>query len=139
MRSIIEEIRNRGPGTDHELSMRLGYGHRQYTAPRITTLLGMGVLVELGDRKDQETGKHVRVVGLHDHRFLKANANAGTASVTPRELASEEKVTWPAGEGEGHERTQGAQRVEPSAEARDAWRMCARGNPVVAEQLNLGF
>lgn len=63
-RQVIEELRRGGPGTDHELAERIGLHHRQNVAPRITTLIRMGALVEEGRRKDAVTGKTCRVVGL---------------------------------------------------------------------------
>jgi hypothetical protein len=113
-REILEELR-RGPGSDRDLCCRLGFTDMNAVRPRITELVGMGAIVETGEVRDPLTHKTVRVVALRDWGFV--------------------------GGGDVHEGVQAppAPRVEPSPAARDAWRMCARGNPVVAEQLNLGF
>jgi len=60
----MDSVRNGGPGTDRELALRLGLNHRQDTAPRITKLIELGALAEIGERRDAQTGKSVRVVGL---------------------------------------------------------------------------
>lgn len=73
-RAIIEEIRRGGPGTDHELATRLGLRHRQDVAPRVTTLLDLKFLAEVGVRRDERTHKPVRVVGLVEPSALARKA-----------------------------------------------------------------
>ena len=62
--AIISEVTRGGDGTDSEIAERLGFGHRQFVAPRITKLIELGVMVQSGNRRDAKTGKNVRVVGL---------------------------------------------------------------------------
>jgi len=61
---IIDEICENGPGTCRELIERLGLRDMNQVRPRVTELVKSGALREIGEKRDNSTGKMVMVVGL---------------------------------------------------------------------------
>lgn len=49
------------PMSDKECSSRLGFGHKSACQPRISDLVRKGLLYEIGEATDPDTGKTVRV------------------------------------------------------------------------------
>jgi hypothetical protein len=61
-RTILENLRTFGRGTDREICQRMGFTECNSTRPRITELRNAGLVREVGSTKDSLTGKTVRVV-----------------------------------------------------------------------------
>lgn len=62
--AILDEVKRGGPGTDRQIAERMGFGHKSAVQPRISDLVRMGYLREVGKERDVQTGKPVRVVGV---------------------------------------------------------------------------
>lgn len=71
-KAVIKDILDHGPGTDRKIAARMGLGHRQDVAPRITELIERGDLAEVGEAVCNVTGKTVRVVGFARSEMHKA-------------------------------------------------------------------
>jgi len=52
------------PLTDREVAQELGFADMNGARPRITEMIGSGVLVEAGSVKDEVTGRSVRLVRI---------------------------------------------------------------------------
>jgi len=63
---VFNVIRQRGPMTDRQAMAALGRVDPNYVRPAITRLIDDGVLRECGTRKDETTGRNVRVVEIND-------------------------------------------------------------------------
>ena len=67
-REILDELRRGGPGTAREIKERLGLADMNDVRPRLTDMgMGngkMGLVVEVGHKRCEITGKHVSVYGL---------------------------------------------------------------------------
>jgi len=62
---VFNVIRERGPMTDRETMAALGQVDPNYVRPAITRLVDDGVFRECGTRKDETTGRNVRVVEIN--------------------------------------------------------------------------
>ncbi len=82
-RAIMEAIK-KGPGTDRDIMHRLGKVDPNSVRPRVTELVKVGALEEVGTQIDAETGKTVRVVDLPRSELFKACA--AMASVQAKQL-----------------------------------------------------
>lgn len=60
------------PITDRECMSRLGFRDPNAVRPRVTALVGMGLLEECGKVKDQETHKSVRLCRPTAHALVGA-------------------------------------------------------------------
>ena len=59
---VIVKLRALGRATDKQVARALGYQHKAAVQPRISELVGAGILDECGSERDPDTGKTVRVV-----------------------------------------------------------------------------
>lgn len=64
--AIMEGLRLEGPGTDREIKERLGLPDMNNVRPRITELVGMLAVREVGTKTCPVTGKPVRIIGLRE-------------------------------------------------------------------------
>lgn len=62
-RAIVLDVIERGPGTDREIEARMGCDGRSMVRPRVTELLRMGLLEELGS-EECGAGRPARIVGI---------------------------------------------------------------------------
>lgn len=69
-KAVLEWIRQHGPHTDREVMRGLGFTEPGAVRPRITELISKGCLMEVCSRKDEVTGKTVRVVDVRGQRTL---------------------------------------------------------------------
>lgn len=53
-----------GAATDRQVMEALGFTDMNSVRPRINDMMKMGLLIEVGSRKDSATGHRVRIVGL---------------------------------------------------------------------------
>ena len=60
--AVVAKLRALGAATDKQIARALGYEHKAAVQPRISELVGAGVLEECGETRDTDTGKTVRVV-----------------------------------------------------------------------------
>jgi len=65
MIEIFNDVKLHGKGTDREIAERMGFGHRSEVQPRISDLIKIKHLEEVGKVKCAITGKTVRVVDVH--------------------------------------------------------------------------
>lgn len=61
---VIEAFEKNLWMTDRECAEFLGYPHKSAVQPRITELVQKGVLTEAGEKRDDVTGRTVRIVAL---------------------------------------------------------------------------
>lgn len=61
---ITDAFKRHGGMTDRQCAGVLGYPHKSAVQPRISELVGMHILREVGSVKDPATGKTVRVCAL---------------------------------------------------------------------------
>lgn len=87
--AIINAIKSEGAGTDRGIMRRLGKSDPNSVRPRITSLVQIGALEEVGQAIDSETGKTVRVVDLPRSELFKAcigMANAQALAANKKQL-----------------------------------------------------
>jgi hypothetical protein len=63
-RLIYDWLKDNGPATDKAIAKALGFAHKSSVQPRISELTLAGMVREVGQAIDSETGKRVRIVGL---------------------------------------------------------------------------
>ncbi len=63
---ILRIVRDFGPLTDRAVQRALGFADGNAVRPRVTELVKRGVLREVGNIKDETTGKTVRLVALKE-------------------------------------------------------------------------
>lgn len=61
-RLVLDYVKHHGAMTDKSIAQALGFNHKSAVQPRISELVAMGLLHEVGSDKDPETGKTVRKV-----------------------------------------------------------------------------
>jgi hypothetical protein len=59
---VIAKLRALGQATDKQIAHALGFPHKSAVQPRISELVGAGILEECGAVADPDTHKTVRVV-----------------------------------------------------------------------------
>lgn len=69
---VLAWIKVKGAVTDRECAAGMGYPHRSFVQPRISTLIKDGFLEECGKTKCPVTGKTVRLVRFRDARIASA-------------------------------------------------------------------
>lgn len=62
---VLGYIANKGPSTDRQVMAGLGFGEPGAVRPRITELIDLGLLMEVGNTKCAITGKTVRIVDVY--------------------------------------------------------------------------
>ncbi len=72
--AILSWIVLRGPHTDREVMVGMGFSDPNSVRPRITELIEAGKLMEVCSRRDTQTGKTVRVVDIRQPRQLELAA-----------------------------------------------------------------
>lgn len=65
---VLEYITDTGPQTDRQVMRGMGFSEPNSVRPRITELIELGKLMEVGDVKCPETGKTVRRVDIRRAR-----------------------------------------------------------------------
>ena len=61
---VLDWVRANGRATDRQVMQGLGFGEPGAVRPRITELIAIGALIEVGDTRCATTGKTVRIVDL---------------------------------------------------------------------------
>lgn len=61
---ILDDIKDRGPGTDRQIKERMGFADMNNVRPRINDLIKLGLVQKYGNQIDKTTNKRVRVVGI---------------------------------------------------------------------------
>jgi hypothetical protein len=64
MRQIIDWLQEHGPATDRQLCYGLGFRDMNAVRPRVTELLDSFRLREVGETKDELTGRTVRLIAI---------------------------------------------------------------------------
>lgn len=66
--AVLAWITERGPKTDREVMVGMGFSEPNAVRPRITELIDAGLLMEVASRICAVTGKRVRVVDIRRPR-----------------------------------------------------------------------
>lgn len=62
--AVLEWVREHGRATDRQIARGLGFAEMNAVRPRVTELVDLGVLHEVGSTRCEVTGKTVRLVDL---------------------------------------------------------------------------
>lgn len=85
-RAILEAVKRDGPGTDRDIMRRLNRVDPNSVRPRITTLVEVGALEQVGEVVDPETHKTVRVVDLPRSDLFRTVSHLVRADADIRQL-----------------------------------------------------
>lgn len=66
--AVLGWVEQFGPATDREVMRGMGFSDPNAVRPRLTELVQAGKLMEVCTRKDEKTGKTVRVVDIRRAR-----------------------------------------------------------------------
>jgi len=63
-RKVLDWLDQHGPATDRQIVTGLGFTDMNAIRPRVTELIGRGLVREVGNRRDEVTGVTVRIVDV---------------------------------------------------------------------------